>query len=133
MLFNQHAQNTPLNLKYTVALFMAAGRGNRRAESPDQMSGAPADLSFSDGEMKSELKESKVNPNSAAREGLSFTVNGTLFPHRLAAETNNRVGNHLGRTCEWKRHAWTSTCDQLELEMIESFSSHSEGLCRSSM
>lgn len=49
MLFNQHTQNTALNLVYTVALFMAAERGNGRTESPDQMSGAPADLSFSDG------------------------------------------------------------------------------------
>lgn len=98
MLFNQNAQNTPFNLVYTVALFMAAERGNRCAESPDQMSGAPADLSFSDGEMKCELKESKVNPNSAAREGLSFTVKGTVFPHRLAAETNNHVGADLGRS-----------------------------------
>lgn len=129
MLFNQHAQNTPLNLVYTVALFMVAERGNRCAESPDQMSGAPTDLSFSDGEIQSELKESKVNPNSTARGGLSF--NGTVFPHRLAAETNNREGNDLGRTCGWKRHARTSTCDQLELEMIESLSSHSEGPCRS--
>lgn len=89
MLFNQHTQNTALNLVYTVALFMAAERANCRTESPDQMSRAPAALSFSDGEMKSELKESKVNPNSTAREGLSFTVNGTVFPHRLAAQTNN--------------------------------------------
>lgn len=74
MLFNQHAQNTPLNLVYTVALFMAGERGNRYAESPDQMSGAPADLSFSDGEMKSELKESKVNPNNTALEGLSLST-----------------------------------------------------------